>query len=404
MIRTNRAAVILLIASGVAAGMQFAKVAVIFDEIRAAYHMGTAATGFLVSSPGLLGVVLGATAGRLCGRIGFRRALCLCLILGSCCSFFQALMPPLLPLLLSRIVEGLSHLGIIVCAPVLLLSTTAERSQAVVMGVWGSFFGVAFFILGSIGVAFARSFGITDLFLLHGALMLLLALVVPIFLDADQTPPRNTQFPGFASHILGETVETYRSPSTRLPAFIFLFYTFTYVALVIFAPHVSGDADQIALLRSLLPLAGIAGSVTSGVSAKLTKAPTTLAMTAYLAVSFMAVLVFVLGIGDLTLAGALGMMWCLGIAQGSAFTAIPYLAETRQQRGRAVGAIAQLGNLGSTIGAPCFAAMFGGFGIRGVGSLVVFTCLAGALVAWSGTRYLRRRTRRRPHTQPFSAS
>jgi nitrate/nitrite transporter NarK len=63
---------------------------------------------------------------------------------------------------------------------------------------------------------------------------------------------------------------------------------------------------------------------------------------------------------------ALLLSYTVGLAGGSSFALIPYLSREPAVQARATGAVAQMGNLGSTLGPPLFAltiSVFGGLGL-----------------------------------------
>jgi predicted MFS family arabinose efflux permease len=74
----------------------------------------------------------------------------------------------------------------------------------------------------------------------------------------------------------------------------------------------------------------------------------------------------------LCLAGALGLV------QGASFAAVPQLNDMPATQAQANGAMAQMGNIGNTIGTPVMAAMIAGFGYKGMILSAVVTLLAGA--------------------------
>ena len=67
---------------------------------------------------------------------------------------------------------------------------------------------------------------------------------------------------------------------------------------------------------------------------------------------------------------------------GASFAAIPHLNPDPADRVRATGAIAQMGNIGTTAGPPIFAVALGSAGVGGFLSLLVVASLAGAGVLW----------------------
>jgi MFS transporter, DHA1 family, inner membrane transport protein len=77
----------------------------------------------------------------------------------------------------------------------------------------------------------------------------------------------------------------------------------------------------------------------------------------------------------------------MGIAQGASFAAIPQLNPAPQDRALAAGAIAQLGNLGTTTGTPMLALILTHSGITGLALfLICFSALGIALHHWQHTR------------------
>jgi len=64
----------------------------------------------------------------------------------------------------------------------------------------------------------------------------------------------------------------------------------------------------------------------------------------------------------------------LGIVQGASFAAIPELNAKPQDRAQAAGAIAQLGNLGTTTGTPVLAALLIGAGPWGLALVAGLAC------------------------------
>ena len=73
--QTRWARVFLLWVCGILAGMQFAKVSVAFVALQAQYGVGPAPMGWVLSSVGLVGLVLGVTMGLFAPAIGYRRLL-----------------------------------------------------------------------------------------------------------------------------------------------------------------------------------------------------------------------------------------------------------------------------------------------------------------------------------------
>jgi MFS transporter, AAHS family, 3-hydroxyphenylpropionic acid transporter len=109
--------------------------------------------------------------------------------------------------------------------------------------------------------------------------------------------------------------------------------------------------------------------------------------------AFALVLTMALALAAVTVFGrgfvvvALSLMYCTGLAGGSAFSLIPVLNPESDLQAKANGAVAQLGNLGSTLGPPMFAFALGSFGVYGLVAAVVVCAGCGlGLGVWGTSR------------------
>jgi nitrate/nitrite transporter NarK len=108
--------------------------------------------------------------------------------------------------------------------------------------------------------------------------------------------------------------------------------------------------------------------------------PQTLVVVAYAMVAALSALVALLaGQGAAFAAAAIALLLVSGVIQGASFATIPHLTKTAGDQARANGAVAQLGNLGATVGPPVFAAVIGRQGATGLIWLVVVICAGGVL-------------------------
>ena len=136
---TSWGLVLTLWGAGLGGAAQYGKFSVIFDQLPLVYPEAGAALGFVVSIVGLVGIFFGIVAGLLVARIRYRRALLWALWVGAAISLFQALLPPLPLMLLSRTVEGFSHLAIVVAAPTLIAQLCAAKDRGLPLTLWGTF-------------------------------------------------------------------------------------------------------------------------------------------------------------------------------------------------------------------------------------------------------------------------
>ena len=80
------------------------------------------------------------------------------------------------------------------------------------------------------------------------------------------------------------------------------------------------------------------------------------------------------------------MILFAGLIPGAALSMIPKLARDSHEQANGYGLIAQLGNLGATIGPPSFATAITLFGIYGLIGLVLIICVLGSIFAFFANR------------------
>ncbi|MGV8955918.1 MAG: MFS transporter [Cypionkella sp.] len=349
--------------AGLGAAAQFGKLSVIFGDLSRTYAgESPVRLGLLVSIVGIVGLIFGTTAGVLVARIGPKRAILSALILGAVISLVQSLHPPFGWMLASRVPEGFSHLAIVVVGPTAIAATASPRFQGLVMTLWGSFFGLAFTILALIAPNLVSSYGVGSLFQVHAAWMLLCFALLWRLMPSDRMTPV-----GQGGHgILAQHLHTYRSAWIAAPAFGFACYTFTYVAMLTLLPGAMSP-DYAHATAVAMPLMSICVSFTLGV-ALLSRMPAVRVVQ----LGFVCICAAALGLwatwgqGMAEFGFACLIAAAMGIVQGGSFATIPQLNDTLQDRSAAAGAIAQLGNVGTTLGTPILALALSQAGITGL--------------------------------------
>lgn len=363
--------------AGLGSAAQFGKLSVAFDLMAARYpEQGAAGIGLIVSIVGFIGLIFGTTAGLLVARIGPRRAIVAALTLGAIVSALQTLPLPYGALILSRVLEGVSHLAIVVVGPTMIAGLAPPRHQGLAMTLWSSFFGVTYALLALIGPPLLAGGSIAPLFLGHAIWMAALALILRALLPADPPAPSLT----LGSGLIAQHVAIYASPRIAAPALGFVFYTALYVALLTLLPPLLPEGQR-ALAAAGMPLFSIAVSLTLGVWGLRYLTAVQMVQAGY-AMGGMATLLLWAGWGqgDLALVAAFLLVGAMGIVQGASFAAIPQLNPGAEDRARASGAVAQLGNVGTTTGTPLLALMIGAMGPPGLVAFCLPLCLAGIAV------------------------
>lgn len=359
--------ILALWAAGLGAAGQFAKLSVAFPTLMQVYPQAGAGLGFAVSLISFVGLVLGVFAGMIVARLGYRRMLLGGLLLGAAVSFVQALLPPLPVFLATRLIEGLSHLVIVVAAPTLIAELAPERWRSGAMALWSSFFGVSYAVAAWVGLPLIAYAGPGALLALHGAAMAAMAIVLWHLLPVGVTTAGAGPLPDMRT-ILRQHADIYRSPRIGAAGLGWLCYTLTFVSLLTVLPMVLGP-DAPGWLIGVLPLTSIAAMLFVVPLLRVLPAVNVL------------IAGFGLSAGCILLVWSLpGALWppillfaALAPVQAASFAAVPQLNHDARDRALANGAMAQMGNLGNLTGTPLLLAALALAGPGG-GLAFVFLC------------------------------
>ncbi|MEL6451996.1 MAG: MFS transporter [Pseudomonadota bacterium] len=381
--RTSFPLVFVLWGAGLGAAGQYAKISVIFDQLPAVYPDAGAALGFIVSLVGFIGIVLGVVAGLVVARIRYRRAMLWALWAGAALSLLQATLPSLPWMLVSRALEGVSHLALVVAAPTLIAQLSAERHRGFTLTLWSTFFSVAFTLLVALGLPLVAALGLPALFVAHAIWLGVFAVILTLFLRPLEVAPESALS---LRGILQDHIAIYRSPRIAAPGAGWLFYTFCFLAiLTVLPPYIAPDWRT--WVMGAMPLMSIAVSLTLGVAALRYMSAVTLVQIGFAAC--IAALLWLWTVPGLP-AACLALAAALGLVQGASFAAVPELNATAAHQSQAYGGLAQTGNLGNTLGTPILLAVLGVAGFPGL----VWTCIAVfacgiAAHAWMAARRAR---------------
>ncbi|MEL6466739.1 MAG: MFS transporter [Pseudomonadota bacterium] len=363
--RTSFPLVFALWGAGLGAAGQYAKISVIFDRLPGVYPDAGAALGFIVSLVGFVGIVLGVVAGLVVARIRYRRAMLWALWAGAVLSLFQATLPSLPLMLLSRALEGVSHLALVVAAPTLIAQLSAERHRGFTLTLWSTFFSVAFTVLVVLGLPLVDAMGLPALFVAHAIWLGVFAVILTLFLRPLEVPPEGSLS---LVGILRDHVAIYRSPRIAAPGAGWMFYTFCFLAiLTVLPPYI--EPEWRAWVIGAMPLVSIGVSLTFGVWVLRHITAVMLVQIGFaLCIASLLWLWVIPGLP----AACLALAGALGLVQGASFAAVPHLNATAVHQSQAYGGLAQTGNLGNTLGTPALLAVLGVAGFPGL----VWTCIA----------------------------
>ena len=375
--KTNWLLIFVLWFAGIAAAMQFAKFSVAFDLLNNQYSVSSFWTGLSLSIVGLIGLIFGITVSIYISKAGHKKVLFASLFLGVIISLVQALNPVFSLLFISRIIEGVSHLGIVVTAPIIMILASSEKHHSLVMGLWSSFFGIAFSVTAWIGKPVFELYSVYALFFIHALLMAVILIILILLTKRINIPgSEEEKTPFFTAH-----KNVYSNWRTFSPGILFFFHTFMFIALFTFLPGLSGDENTKNLLLIILPLISIAGTIAAGIVSQYFLSPSKLSVIAFISLIVLISLIRLsFNNSILFIAASMILILFSGIIQGSVFSLIPDISLSTKDQTNANGAVAQLGNLGSTLGPPVFSY----FLVFGKNSIIIIVILLSILGAISG--------------------
>lgn len=366
--------VLLLWVCGILAALQFAKISLTFQLLQTHYGVSAAQMGWVLSMVGVVGLTLGVSMGLLAPRVGYRRLLAGGLLLGAVLAAAQALDLPFGWFFASRVLEGASHLSVVVAAPTLMAAAAGARHRSVAMSLWSTFVGMAFALCAAFGQMFLARYSVHHLFGLHALLLVVASVAVWSVMPAD---PVRVAEPAKSS-LLARHVRIYTHWTTALPGLCFFCYTGMAVALLTFLP-IGLPRDQ-RWAAAVLPFVGMAGTFGAGWLTQ-RHSPMQLLRWIYPAMGLSGMACAMAAWAGWGYIGAsLLLMGVSGLAGGTAFALIPTLNKDAAQQARANGAVAQMGNLGATLGPPAFAMALSWQPAWGLAIPVIALALLGGII------------------------
>ncbi|MEM9426760.1 MAG: MFS transporter [Pseudomonadota bacterium] len=353
----------LLFLAGLFAAAQFAKIALTLEPLADVYP--GAPLPWAVSALSVAGIILGVTAGMIVAQFGARRVVLLALCVASLLSLLQGFLPAFSLFMGLRLVEGLSHLAIVVAAPTLMAAVAQPKDVPVAMGLWGTFFGVGF--AGTAAVLPLLP-GPAAVYVAHGVFgLILVAALWPLL-------PRGIARGTWQGGIIARHIAIYTSPRILAPALGFLWHTLMFLGLLTFVPRFLG-----AWSAPVLPLLALVGTLGAGWLAR-RFAPADILLAGFALTIFGGVFVL-LSSGSLQTAVVIALFVVMGLVPGASFANVPALNADAADQARSNGAVAQIGNIGTASSVPLMAATVA-IGLPGLISAAMAISALGMVSVW----------------------
>jgi MFS transporter, DHA1 family, inner membrane transport protein len=376
--RTNWLAILTLFCAGLMGAMQFAKLSPVMQEAAAEFGASKLMAGLFVSVLGLVGVFFAIAVAAIANAAGIARSLRFASFGGGAVALLGAFAPDTYTFLAGRILEGFSHLFIVVCTPALMANLATPKDKPLALALWGCFFGAGYVITSAAAPSIIETNGWRAMLVAHAVIMLLVAIAVSFvtWRIADERAPLSF---GAVFRRHGQVLT---SGAPLLLALTFLAYTIQFLAvwtfLVVYFKELNWTPQQIGIALAIAPLLSLVFTLLAGVLVRsgLGIATGFVAVFTTLATSTVVVFVGSSTLPILFIALAV-MMACFGLLPGLAFANMPQIAPTSEQATLAYSAIALFGNLGTFLGTPILAYLHGSGGWQSVTLGLVLMSLLG---------------------------
>jgi MFS family permease len=376
----------LLLACGIGAAMQVGKVPPALGFLQRDLHLGLVAGAWVISMFSVVGATLGCLAGSIIDRMGPHRTATGGLFGIAAASFAGSFAQWPWLLLISRAMEGMAFVMVVVAVPSLLLASASEDDRRFVPALWGIYMPIGMAISLASAQPVLHAYGWRVLWQINAAVLVALAVAL-LLAPAPTLVTRGRELPG-----LGALIRSVWHPGPVLLALIFACYTVQYMAVMGFLPTIlqaQGTTAQAAgLLSALAVMANAAGNLSVGPLIARGAVPRRL-----IAGACLVMLVAASGIYLQALPATLRYLLAVtlaaagGLIPGSIFALVPRLAQDRQSTATTMGFVVQFSHLGQLAGPPAVAAVAAAAGGFQLSALVL---MPAALGGWFAARGLRR--------------
>ncbi|MEJ0008764.1 MAG: MFS transporter [Steroidobacteraceae bacterium] len=346
----------LLLACGIGASMQVGKVPPALGFIQRDLHLGLVAGAWVISMFSIVGATLGCLAGSIVDRIGPHRAATgglLCIAAASLAGSFAQLP---WALLISRALEGMAFVMVVVAIPSLLFASASENDRRFVPALWGIYMPTGMAVSLASAQPVLHAYGWRVLWQVDATV---LAVAGPGSLGDAESRSADAR-EGAAGYARAARFGMASGPV--MLALIFAFYTVQYMSVMGFLPTIlqaQGTSAQAAgLLSALAVMANAVGNLSVGALVARGAVPRRL-----IAGACLVMMVAAAGIYLQELPATLRYLLVVtlsgvgGLIPASIFALVPRVGQDRQSTATTMGFVVQFSHVGQLAGPPAVAAV-----------------------------------------------
>lgn len=379
--RTDWTQATLIIVAGIIGAFQIGKVAIAIPLLRDDLGLSLFAVSWIAGAYAALGVVGGMAAGFVFSYFPLRRVIAFGLVLIGIGNFVGAYSGDATMLIVSRVIEGIGFLGVVIGCPTLLRSMVTPRSQQLVFAVWASYMPVGTALIMLAGPLLMQG-DWRWLWILNGFVALIHAVLIMTIRPRGEAPKTNRINPS-----MSDVAAVFKAGTPVLLAFTFTLYTIQYFALATFLPTFLIDRMGMSLaaagtISALTVVANAAGNIAAGFILRMGAPIWAIVTGVFLTIGICGFVIFHAS-SPVYLAAA-GAGACMGFAAllpATIIVTMPRIVPSTQQLAMAMGLVQQASAVGQLGGPALIALWIEWQGWSGVPYLFAIIAICGLCVA-----------------------
>ena len=356
----------LVVGAGMVAAFQIGKAPAAIPLLRAELGIDLVTAGWVISIFNALGVLTGIVMGSVSDTFGPRRVLLTGLGAIAAASFAGSLAESIGVLLVTRFVEGMGFITIVVAGPGLMIRAARQQDLRQAFGFWGSYMPAGVALIVVVSPPILDGYGWRGLWTVN-AILALAYLVLTTAMTRDLAGSHSRR-DGTMRSVGRDAWTTFKSPGPIALALCFATYTGNYMAVLGFLPTYLIERIGMATGTALVVSAGavfvnVFGNWCAGWL--LTRGARRWILIAIACVT-MGLCGLGIYLGDLPSGMKIALCYVFsavgGLLPASVLAATTDYAPRKDLVGTTNGLVMQGSNLGQIIGPPTVAALVAGFG------------------------------------------
>ncbi len=397
-IRTSWLTVILAISAGMLAAFQVGKVHIALTSVRQSFSLGLISASWILSALSIVGLFAAIPAGTIGDRFGNKRTVIAGLIFIAVASAVGGFAPSLPWLLLSRLIEGIGFVMVVVAAPTMIAETTVPENLRIALAGWSAYMPGGIALITFLAPLVLAHHTWRALWWVDAVALLSMAATMGLLAKGSNPVPVRANKRGPLDEMKG--VLTARGPV--LLALIFGAYTMQHLSVMGFMPTLLHERFQISETRigfliSIVMASNILGNLAAGVLLQRGASRSRIIALTSIFMACMTAAMFALPLAFPAFYGCAFAFSCVGgLVPSCVMGAAPFHTPEPSLLGATNGLLVQGSNLGTVIGPLLMSMIVTHFGWNWVPVLTGFSAAFAVFLA--------RNMRVNTHSQPECAT